>query len=106
MKIKISKNQWEHIGNKSGWMKESYSLQPIDVDPREELKKIQAAVSKISSDFTSISSKLPRENWELIGKDCDKVVEYLDNVVGRISFIMSKAFRKNDSNGDRIDAGD
>ena len=93
MKIKMSKNQWEGIGKKAGWVKESQS-EHFTINPREKLVDMIQKINLMKDDFTNITSGLPKENWNLIGEDCDAVVQYLDNAAGRISTVINRAHSK------------
>jgi hypothetical protein len=83
MKIKLSKSQWKFIGKTAGWDEH------VDA-PKKQLIDMQQQIIKMQDDFRNISANLPKENWDAIAGDCDIVVEYLDNVAGRISTIIHK----------------
>jgi hypothetical protein len=90
MKIKMSKNQWEGIGKKAGWMK---SAQLNNVDTRKKLVDMIQQIKKISYDFRVTSANLPKKAWTLIEEDCDEVVQHLDNASGRISTVIHMAYK-------------
>ena len=99
MKIKLSKNQWEEMGKKSGWLKQAQDNTPNDPEDRErkiqqraknQLGEISQQLVKLQDYFRSVTAILPTERWDLIGKDCDAVVQHLDNAAGRISTIISR----------------
>ena len=82
MKIKLSKIQWDRIGKKAEWSNEDSSTKQL-IDIIQQIKKMQ-------DNFRNISANLPKDKWSLIDKDCDSVIQYLDNAHGRISTIIHK----------------
>ena len=82
MKITLSRSQWEQVGRKAGWDRGNNSTKQL-IDMIQQIDKMQ-------NDFRSISSNLPKDQWSLIGKDCDEIAQYLENAAGRISTLIHK----------------
>jgi hypothetical protein len=84
MQIKISKNQWEGIGKKAGWIKIAQQT------PESQLTSMIQQIKKMESDFDVISATIPKEKWAQLGTDCDTIRQYFDNVAGRISTLINR----------------
>jgi hypothetical protein len=104
MKIKLSKSQWEEMGKKAGWKKEAQGRmdrgqeemypttgKPFNKDNEmKQLTDIIQQITKIQDDFRNVSANIPKDKWILIERDCDAVVQSLDNAAGRISTIIQR----------------
>lgn len=59
--------------------------------PTKQLIDMIMQIIKMKDNFQSITSKLPKDKWNLIEKDCDSVLQHLENAYGRISTIIHKS---------------
>jgi len=87
MKIKLSKSQWEKIGNQSGWIKKASndSIKEQFILVKRAIINAQTILENMSFNELKQEDLRNPNNWHT---DLEALTQHLDNASGRCSAIF------------------